>query len=215
MAKGWENIGKHTLTTAGANLTVANIPHRDHLRVLITIVGTSGNTPALRYRFNDDSSGTAGSSGTYAHRNSNTGGSDDTGLYKTEINPLNQDPSSSGTDLFVDIDIINIADQEKICTNHIVLQQATGNGNTERTENSAKWVRTSGSGTGNASAQITKIVVYTDNSTNLGVGSSMVVFGENTIPAIVYPSLTNGTIFEESDTGKIYMFDGTDTWNEM
>jgi len=25
----------------------------------------------------------------------------------------------------------------------------------------------------------------------------------------------NGTIFEESDTGKMYMWDGTDTWNEM
>ena len=30
-----------------------------------------------------------------------------------------------------------------------------------------------------------------------------------------YPNLPNGTIFEESDTGKHYMFDGTDTWNEM
>ena len=30
-----------------------------------------------------------------------------------------------------------------------------------------------------------------------------------------YPNLTNGTIFEESDTGKHYMFDGTDTWNEV
>ena len=30
-----------------------------------------------------------------------------------------------------------------------------------------------------------------------------------------YPSLPNGAIFEESDTGKIYMFDGTDTWNEV
>jgi len=30
-----------------------------------------------------------------------------------------------------------------------------------------------------------------------------------------YPNLPNGAIFEESDTGKHYMFDGTDTWNEM
>jgi len=29
-----------------------------------------------------------------------------------------------------------------------------------------------------------------------------------------YPNLTNGTIFEESDTGKHYMFDGTSAWNE-
>ena len=30
-----------------------------------------------------------------------------------------------------------------------------------------------------------------------------------------YPNLPNGAIFEESDTGKHYMFDGTDTWNEV
>ena len=29
------------------------------------------------------------------------------------------------------------------------------------------------------------------------------------------PNLSNGTIFEESDTGKHYMFDGTSAWNEM
>lgn len=30
-----------------------------------------------------------------------------------------------------------------------------------------------------------------------------------------YPNLTNGAIFEESDTGKHYMFDGTSAWNEV
>ena len=31
----------------------------------------------------------------------------------------------------------------------------------------------------------------------------------------VYPNLPNGTIFEESDTGIHYMFDGSSTWNMM
>ena len=30
-----------------------------------------------------------------------------------------------------------------------------------------------------------------------------------------YPNIPNGAIFEESDTGKHYMFDGTSAWNEM
>ena len=30
-----------------------------------------------------------------------------------------------------------------------------------------------------------------------------------------YPSLPNGTIFNETDTYKYFMFDGTDTWNQM
>ena len=33
--------------------------------------------------------------------------------------------------------------------------------------------------------------------------------------ASTYPNLPNGAIFEESDTGKHYMFDGTSSWNEM
>ena len=33
--------------------------------------------------------------------------------------------------------------------------------------------------------------------------------------ASTYPNLPNGAIFEESDTGKHYMFDGTSTWNEV
>jgi len=39
--------------------------------------------------------------------------------------------------------------------------------------------------------------------------------GVTTATATSYPNLTNGTIFEESDTGKHYMFDGTSTWNEV
>jgi len=31
----------------------------------------------------------------------------------------------------------------------------------------------------------------------------------------VYPNLPNGTIFNETDTYKYFMFDGTDTWNQM
>jgi hypothetical protein len=39
--------------------------------------------------------------------------------------------------------------------------------------------------------------------------------GDVRISTTAYPNLTNGTIFEESDTGKHQMFDGTDTWNEI
>ena len=32
---------------------------------------------------------------------------------------------------------------------------------------------------------------------------------------MTHPNLPNGALFEESDTGKIYMWDGTSAWNEM
>ena len=33
--------------------------------------------------------------------------------------------------------------------------------------------------------------------------------------AALSDNLPNGTIFEEQDTGKHYMFDGSSTWNEV
>jgi hypothetical protein len=39
--------------------------------------------------------------------------------------------------------------------------------------------------------------------------------GVTSVPATVYPNLPNGTIFNETDTYKYFMFDGTDTWNQM
>ena len=39
--------------------------------------------------------------------------------------------------------------------------------------------------------------------------------GATTIPAIVYPNLSNGTIFEDTTDGNHYMWNGTDTWNEV
>jgi hypothetical protein len=42
--------------------------------------------------------------------------------------------------------------------------------------------------------------------------------GENSVISIlgyIPPNFTNGTILEESDTGKFYMFDGTSAWNEV
>ena len=51
---------------------------------------------------------------------------------------------------------------------------------------------------------------------SIASGSTLTVWGADDAPETpVYPNLVNGTIFEESDTGKIWMFDGTDTWNEM
>ena len=42
-----------------------------------------------------------------------------------------------------------------------------------------------------------------------------VTYDLTTILASINPSLPNGTIFNETDTYKYFMFDGTDTWNQM
>ena len=58
---------------------------------------------------------------------------------------------------------------------------------------------------------LNETLFLTDNeiTTLWGGGSGAAIYSSTAL------NLPNGAIFEESDTGKHYMFDGTDTWNEM
>ena len=102
--------------------------------------------------------------------------------------------------------IININGKEKQCMTR----------STKVTSSDSSTVSVAhGFGTWNDTAQITKMTWSAEGQT-LVSGSKLIVWGaDDAALTPVYPNLTNGTLFEESDTGKIYMFDGTDTWNEM
>jgi len=41
------------------------------------------------------------------------------------------------------------------------------------------------------------------------------IWNGTTSTTAVYPDLPNGATFLTSDTNKLYMWDGTDTWNEV
>ena len=55
---------------------------------------------------------------------------------------------------------------------------------------------------------------WTGTGSSVGTIDDIKFYNGVTSPS-TYPNLPNGEIFEESDTGKHYMFDGTDTWNEV
>ena len=65
------------------------------------------------------------------------------------------------------------------------------------------------------------IVIGSDDGSTGGVNATVdnvKVFNNSLVYSTstpFYPFLPNGAIFEESDTGKHYMFDGTSAWNEM
>ena len=62
---------------------------------------------------------------------------------------------------------------------------------------------------------IENIKVYND-TTSLTPSSSDLIFDSDTSGVVyTYPNLEAGTIFEESDTGKHYMWDGSSAWNEV
>ena len=71
-----------------------------------------------------------------------------------------------------------------------------------------KWIPTS------LDTQITSIQIHNTGSGSFDNPVEIQVWGTDTFTATGAKAV-NGTIFEESDTGKHYMFDGTSTWNEM
>jgi len=102
--------------------------------------------------------------------------------------------------------ILNIENKEKLS---ITRSAKAASGDSVAVQSSR------GMGTWNDNAQITKLNWSAEGQT-IASGSKITVWGADDQPTTpVYPNLTNGTIFEESDTGKHYMFDGTSTWNEI
>ena len=79
---------------------------------------------------------------------------------------------------------------------------ALPHGTNSSTEGSVKWLYNDGDGR-KASTISSGLRAYYD-------GSSL-----NNAAVIVYPNLPDGTLFEETDTGKIYFWDGSRSWTEM
>ena len=77
-----------------------------------------------------------------------------------------------------------------------------------RSEIVGKWIPTS------LDTQITSIQIQNAGSGSFDNPVEIQVWGTDEFTASDAKAV-NGTIFEESDTGKHYMFDGTDTWNEV
>ena len=204
MASSWERLATYTIPSGQPSNTISRtITAKRYLRIEGYILKTSSSTE-LVVRFNDDSSGTHGSSGNYARRkfNNGSGGTDENGN-KLEL------IGGEATPAYFTMCIGNIADREKLCTTQIVRASTdTGvDGVPFRAENFGKWV--------NTTHPITQIDLLSVSST-FAAGSTVTIWGaddQGTTP--FYPNLSNGTLFEESDTGKIYMWDGTDTWNEV
>ena len=195
MASSWERLATVTLGSTNNTITSGTITAKRYLRIEGYILKSSSSAE-LTLRFNNDS----GSN--YARRkNNNNSEGTDTGSSKLEL------IGGEATPAYFTMGIGNISNREKLCITQVV-RSTTGAGTApDRIENLSKWV--------NTSAQITQIDVLSVSST-FAVGSTITIWGaddQGSTP--FYPNLSNGTIFEQSDDGKHYMFDGTSAWNEM
>jgi len=198
MAASWERLASVTQASDASTLSSGTFTAKKHLKVIGHTIQATPVEPDIR--FNNDS----GSN--YTVRKNIDGGSDSTNVNLDRIYNFGYSPSGTG-EAFTTMHIINIADKEKLVIFHNQYGSLGAGTAPTRREVVAKWT--------NTSDQITRIdFVDLGSGASIDAGSTITVWGADDATAF-YPNLPNGTIFEESETGTHYMFDGTDTWNEV
>ena len=193
-----------TITVLGAKepatadtITVSGFTAKKNLKAQLFASGTGG-TVNCNLTFNSDTGNN------YAIRESINGGSDTTNV--SQANTDNLTGTVTG-DVFATVHILNEASKEKLFITE-GLESASGAGNApERKEMVGKWA--------NTSAQITTIKANNGGTGSYSEGSELIVWGSDGASDTTYPTLVGGYIFEETDTGKHYIFDGSSTWTEI
>ena len=211
MAGGWEllkNITTDALVASGASIDTGTIPASKFLKISIHTNGSStggGGNNRISLRFNGDGADTNkyASLQTYGWQpsgNTSNGTIEDV-VSQDEIMCMGY---AGGDDQVAEVHITNPSQGEKLIWVQSLDEEV---GNPSAFQAAAKWADNS---------QITSIQVVNKGSQNFGTGTTITVWGAddagNQSPD---PDLPNGALFEESDTGKIYMWDGTSAWNEV
>ena len=210
MASSWQRLATYTLpsdnatlsTASDASLTGGVFTAKKHLRVEAWVNGTTSSSVGnLNMRLGN---GTVDPNSNYGHIYSVNGSSGVTQTSQTAIRVLD-DAGNDNAGYFLRMNISNTAANEKLVQVHSIQVMSTGAGTApNRGDVVGKWA--------NTSDQINVISLIA--GTSFLAGSVITVWGADD-DVLNYPNISNGTIFEESDTGKHYMFDGTSAWNEM
>lgn len=196
MVSTWRRLGSTTLGSAGDTITVDGFDAIDRLRIEIH-APASGQLDMCYLRFNNDS----GSN--YSVTKSNNGAGTDS---NNSITGILWQTNSGSYDQYATFTIYNNTSKEKL----VILQQmetASGASSApQRKELTGKW--------SNTSAQITRVDAVNGGSGDFAAGSKVTVFGAS--DDVLTDTQTDSTIFEETDTGKHYIWNATsDSWTEI
>ena len=192
-----------TLTVLGAKepatanvMTVDGFTAKKNLRIEAYVKGGNGNS----FRFNNDTGNN------YAHRYSGNGGTDGTQTSRSDFWSYYD---GNDTEKYTVIHVKNEASKEKLFITETSSAVGTGAGTApSRNETTGKWA--------NTSAQITRVDVKTYTTNGLEEGSEVVVWGSDGASDTTHPTVVNGFILEETDTGKHYIWNATtSTWTEI
>ena len=184
-----------TLTGTADVITISDLTAKTNLVVLWHRLNSGAS--AGKITFNSDTGYN------YARRHSYNGGGDSTSTIGTGVNIYANDTTPN----FVICYIINISTQEKLFMNFCVEQNTAGAGTApNRVENIGKWA--------NNSSQITRIDVTNTEAGDFAIGSNLSAIG-TTGDEVLY-KIQNGTVFEETDTNRSYIFNATtSTWVQI
>ena len=193
-----------TITVLGAkepatadSITTGTLTAKKNLMILAKT--KSDGQVTANYRFNADS----GSN--YARRNSTNGGSDGTG---TSQNVILAGYGTSGETTFITSNVTNEASKEKLVITEVVASTSGAGTAPNRREIVGKWANTS-----NASTSVT---LFNNDTGSFLEGTELIVWGSDGASDTTNPTIVNGFILEETDTGKHYIWNATtSTWTEI
>lgn len=161
-ARWWEQLGTTTLSGAGDSLSIGSLTAKRFLKVFAVMIDTGGTINA-NLTFNADTGAN------YAIRVSQDGGADATAGSATSISAFT---TAAATRIFVELEIINIASEEKLIIGANTSRGTAGAANTpQRRAIHCKWANTS-----NAISTVT----FTNTGTgDYAIGSQVVVLGHD------------------------------------
>ena len=159
----WEELGRATASGTVTSISIASLPARKYLKILLVVIPTGG-TLNIGLRFNNDSGAN------YAERGSTNGGADVTG---GSLNQINTKTAVDANRQFTIGEFENVLAQEKLGIMWSDIRGTAGAANApERKDGTYKWA--------NTAAQITRVdAVDTGGTGDIAAGSELIVLGHD------------------------------------
>jgi hypothetical protein len=160
----YEEIGRTTLSVAGDTISVPSFVVRKYLKILVFAIDTGGTIDTF-LRFNNDTAGN------YARRVSDNGAADNTaGVSQVG---LSLDVAAVAAPQFAEVEVINVAAQEKQLISHWTSRGTAGAANVgSRRELTGKWANTTNA--------ITRVdIINISGAGDFAIGSEVVVLGHD------------------------------------
>lgn len=158
---GWEELGRDTLGSNNATMTVSGFTAKKYIRILLS--GTTTSTGLIQMRLNNDSGNN------YSRRTSTDGAADATATSSSIL--CNQTAPGANLPFSLLCDLTNTTSLEKIGIIQYAYANTAGAANVPgRNETVTKWA--------NTSAQITRVDALLSTG-NYVTGSELIVLGKN------------------------------------